>query len=302
VRSWPYTSAGFFRRRAEKGRIQCPLIPWVHSESDSEFDEEWWRENRRKGAGIVARHLKVLPEHQQRADVFVGKMQAMARRWANATEGAPVVLLGLHMRGTDKGAGRQITGPEAFIRYAESFVRGVISAGAVPALFLATDDGRFRRTIRAEWPRSLRGAIFAQQSKGRLTYDGEANFVQFAKDHHSVNLAILQDMLVLARGDMLLHGKSSVSEGVHFLAPHLHEQSANLDYAKGIPSPEEFQQKAHGIALERGADGGGSGSGAGATPASAGDSSPTATTTTGRRIPLWKKLKMLRRKGQTETR
>ena len=70
----------------------------------------------------------------------------------------------MHIRGTDKGAGREVVGPSAFLPFAEGFLDAAASAGAPAAIFLATGDGRFRDEVATAWPQRVREAIYWQGS------------------------------------------------------------------------------------------------------------------------------------------
>lgn len=181
---------------------------------------DWLGSMRERASKIVKKHYHLLPWLQSRIDVLVKSFGGED-------------CLAMHIRHTDKGAGRSKFTTQAFLPYAEAYVR----AGG-ECIFLATDSDRTWSEIRRLWPDTVVRKIIVQDGVFRSNSD-RPTFVQ--KDPARINTEILTEIYAMSKCSFLLHGFSAVSEAVIYLNPKLHNNSVNLDI-QDAPSPEAFQR------------------------------------------------------------
>ena len=168
-----------------------------HNESLT-YDAAWYAGHRREGARLVSSYLRLQP-------ALLAKVDRLAEQlFGQRSAEAPV--LGVHLRGTDKGkylqtagSGRQVA-PQEY----EPYVRAFLAAYPRARIFVATDSPSFLQEVREKWPR---GAL---RFVGEVLRD-EAN-VAFGKEHKRDNFRkgeeVLLDTLLLSRCDWLLHAAS----------------------------------------------------------------------------------------------
>lgn len=212
VRSWVYDRVPkSLRPHQGRGSNGTPMVrPTVH---------DWLGLMREKAAAIVKKYYRPLPWLQSRIDSLVrsfGEKDCLA----------------MHIRHTDKGAGRQKIPTQAFLPYAEAYVR----AGG-ECIFLATDSDKSWSEISRLWPLAVVRRIIVQEGAFRSPSD-KPTFVQ--KDPSRINTEILTDIYAMSGCSFLLHGFSAVSEAVIYLNPALHNNSVNLDLKEFAATPEEF--------------------------------------------------------------
>ena len=203
------------------------------------YNATWFAKQRTVAAGVVKDYLKVKPSIRVPLD---DAWKEMGER-----------VIGLHLRGTDKGGvGRQIVPPSAYLPYVRAY------CGKYPncEIFIATDDQRFIADIRASWPADLVGRIstqaslLAKASDRRLAkaeapgarrllpaspaagYEKIENHDLHARDS-SNGVACLKDIILLAKCDFMIYSASSVPESAIYFSPnsHLHSHGINLEYA-----------------------------------------------------------------------
>ena len=180
-----------------------------HNESFA-YDAAWYAGHRREGARLVSSYLRLQP-------VLLAKVDRLAEQlFGQRSAEAPV--LGVHLRGTDKGkylqtagSGRQVA-PEEY----EPYVRAFLAAYPRARIFVATDSPSFLQEVRDKWPR---GAL---RFVGEVLRD-EAN-VAFGKGHKRDNFRkgeeVLLDTLLLSRCDWLLHAASGAEPAAQTALPH----------------------------------------------------------------------------------
>jgi len=207
VRAWPYR--GWLKPKGQ------PL-------------HEWYQPMRQRANEITQRYYKALPSLQE------------AIHEANPHDNANSKCLSIHIRLTDKGAGRKKNSLETFEPYAQAFV----NSGMGNTLFIATDDARTIPTIQETWPQHMQSAQTLQvhfQKAAKRSSTSEATFL--IAPHHRINTEALVDIYGMAKCDCIIHGASAMSEAAQYLNyPNLHECSVNLD-DKGHISPEQFSEK-----------------------------------------------------------
>ena len=161
--------------------------------------------------------------------------------WSGGT-GGPV--LGVHLRGTDKGkylatagSGRPI-GPAEYEPYVLAFLR---AHGPNSSVFVATDSPSYLEHVRATWP-----AGRVRYSSDVLRHESNAAFVSGGRrrnggkggdGNYRKGEEVLLDVLLLAQCDFLLHAASGVAEFAIYYNPSLHAASVHLQYARGKQVP-----------------------------------------------------------------
>ena len=224
VRGWIYDRLPHSMRPHEKGWDSNDMNDAPSMERQPTTIHEWLGGMRQKAATIVKNYYRPLPWLQSRID------NMLFESFGDAKD-----CLAMHIRHTDKGAGRQKIPTEAFLPYAEAYIR----AGG-KCIFLATDSDRTWSEISHLWPLTVVRRIVVQEGAFRSSTD-RPTFVQ--KDPSRINTEILTDIYAMSKCGFLLHGFSAVSEAVIYLNPTLHDNSVNLDYVKYLaPSPEEFRR------------------------------------------------------------
>jgi len=197
-----------------------------HNESLA-YDAAWYAGHRREGARLVSSYLRLQPTLLAKVDLLAAKL------FGQRSAEAPV--LGVHLRGTDKGkylqtagSGRQV----APLEY-EPYVRAFLAAYPRARVFVATDSPSFLQEVRERWPRGVLRFV------GEVLRD-EAN-VAFGKGHKRDNFRkgeeVLLDTLLLSRCDWLLHAASGVAEFAIYWNFQLHERSVHLQYTRNRQRP-----------------------------------------------------------------
>jgi hypothetical protein len=221
-----------------------------HADRDA-YDEPWYRKYRERGHDMVANsgYFRVKPIVLQRVNAlwrrsfpFAQQQQQQQHNHVKDSNGTITTtttkILGVQMRGTDKGAGRYRVEPAEYVAYAVSFIQhyGVHNA----LLFVATDSKTyFERFVRllgdvdARYPalvRSQRNAVRAVEGDG-------ATFSLDGVDKHAIGLDVLTDLLCLARTHAFIHSASAVAEAVFYHNFALHSNSVHLEYTRKRQDP-----------------------------------------------------------------
>ena len=202
---------------------------------------EWLEPQRRIAARVAHQYLHVQPSlHQKAANVNPG-----------CSEQRP--CLGLHIRHSDKAAGRRIVATNEFL----PFVRAFAMEGG-RAIYLATDSWKVLEEIQSTWPKEIvemvRTIDNGRSDRGILTgndgnnhhsssavvrsHDETAVFDLASSSHHLTNQQVLVEILALSQCQYMVHGLSAVSEAALWMNRHsdgtvglgpLHRQSVNLE-------------------------------------------------------------------------
>ncbi len=145
------------------------------------------------------------------------------------------LILGIHLRGSDKGDGRKKTVGSDYLPYIKSFLEALPPGSG--KLFVATDDSRMLSFLHENNISNFYSNNDVLRSDGN-----EANFNKFKSKLAVVNEHVFQDILMLSTCDYLLHGDSAVSESAIYLNFNLHYRSVNLDM-KHETSPFQFKEQ-----------------------------------------------------------
>mmetsp|Transcript_41991 Transcript_41991/g.84272 ORF Transcript_41991/g.84272 Transcript_41991/m.84272 type:complete len:325 (-) Transcript_41991:328-1302(-) len=198
------------------------------------FSEEWYAAQRAEGSRLVHSYLRLKPHVLARLtavqDELFNARSDEGRRYNSIVRGP---LLGVHLRGTDKGrylqtagSGRPI-GPEEFEPYVRAFLD---THGSNASVFVATDSPSYLAHVRARWPK---GRVLVRQDVLRHERNVAFSGGPIGKSsNYRKGEEVLVDSLLLSRSDFLLHSASGVAEFAIYLSPRLHRNSVHLQYSR----------------------------------------------------------------------
>ena len=184
---------------------------------------EWLEPQRRIAHRVLNKYIHFLPSIQQAAS---SANPDCSLHQENKS------CLGIHIRQSDKAAGRRQIGTDEFLPYVEAFVQ----AGG-NWIYLATDSGKVLQHVQSHWPAYLQSKIRTLGDNVVRSNDHQAVFD--IASHHRTNTEILIEILALSKCQFLVHGLSAVTETSIWINVDLHDTSVNLedpDYLK----PKEF--------------------------------------------------------------
>jgi hypothetical protein len=130
--------------------------------------------------------------------------------------------LGLHIRHSDKAAGRRVVATDEFLPFARAFVH----AGG-QHIYLATDSQMVLKEIEHTWPVAVTSRIRTMGSDIVRSDNDTAVFDMGS--HHRTNQEILVEIYALSQCQFMVHGFSAVSESAIWTNLDLHRQSVNLE-------------------------------------------------------------------------
>ena len=176
----------------------------------------WYETQRARARRIVERYIRVKPHIAQKVDGFVQ---------AHFGHGK---VIGVHMRGTDKGTASlprhlmRIVKPPEYFRYIDDYAR----ANGPARIFVATDQQQFLSQVRNRFGER----VLSYDSK-RAT--GLLNPFQVKGDGYRKGEDVLIDCLLLSRTNFLLKCTSAVGEFAFYFNPaltgiDLNEQTRSL--------------------------------------------------------------------------
>jgi hypothetical protein len=179
---------------------------------------EWLEPQRKRASEVVQRYVN------PRA-----YLKATAAK-ANPGCSLQAPCLGLHIRHSDKAAGRRVVETKEFLPFAEAFVKAASAAGVSPSIYLATDSTMVLREIELNWPKTVRDLIrTAGDDLLRSDSDVAVFDLDGAKQHHRTNQEVLVEIIALSMCQFIIHGFSAVSEAAIWMDNRLHELSVNLE-------------------------------------------------------------------------
>lgn len=190
------------------------------------FDEAWYATQRAEGSRLVHSYLRLQPHVSARLAAVQEQLFG-----ASTLRSGPV--LGVHLRGTDKGRYMQTAGSGGAVGPAEyePYVRAFLDAhGSNASVFVATDSPSFLAEVRARWPP---GRVRFRHDV--LRHERNVAFAGGSASSRSANYRkgeeVLLDTLLLSRCDFLLHSASGVAEFAIYWSPRLHQHSVHLQYS-----------------------------------------------------------------------
>jgi hypothetical protein len=162
---------------------------------------------------------------------ILAKLRRLQRRLLDSSSGP---VLGVHLRGTDKGkylamagSGQQID-PAAYLPYVSAF----LAAHRNASVFVATDSPSFLREVRSTWPGRVRYREDVLRDEGNAAFRKPAASGNYRKGEE-----VLLDALLLSRCDWLLHAASGVAEFAIYWSPQLHNRSVHMQYTQHRQRP-----------------------------------------------------------------
>lgn len=168
----------------------------------------WLAPQRERAARVVQLYFRFRPYLRQRADM------------ANPDCSINHPCLGIHVRHSDKAAGRRVIDVAEFLPYCQQFV----NQGGVQ-IYLATDSAAVVTEIQTRWPE----AIAAKVRTVNVVRSKDATAVFDMASHHTTNQEVLVEILALSRCQFMVHGHSAVSEAAIWTNFALHGTSVNLE-------------------------------------------------------------------------
>jgi alpha 1,2-mannosyltransferase len=184
--------------------------------------QTWLAPARQQGHAAVHKYIRFRPYLLKQAHTVN----------ANCSLAHP--CLGMHIRHSDKAAGRRVVATEEFLPYAKAFVH----AGG-QWIYVATDSTLVLQEIQSTWPLYIQQRIrtlddhfhtihtpiasksIVRSSNGTAVFD--------IGSHHVTNQQVLVEILALSQCQFLIHGLSAVSEAAIWIHLDLHERSVNLE-------------------------------------------------------------------------
>jgi hypothetical protein len=181
---------------------------------------EWLEPQRHLAHKVITKYIQFLPQIEEKANLV------------NPGCSLENACLGIHIRQSDKAAGRRQIQTDEFLPYAEAF----IEAGG-KWVYLATDSGKVMEHIRKEWPRYLQKVIRSMGDNVVRSNDDKAVFD--IASHHRTNTEIMIEILALSKCQFMIHGLSAVTETSIWINVDLHYTSVNLE-DPDLPEPKDF--------------------------------------------------------------
>ena len=183
----------------------------------------WLEPQRMRAHAVVQKYIRFRPYLHERA------------RQVNPTCTLPNnACLGLHIRHSDKAAGRRRIETVEFLDYAKAFVQ----AGG-KHIYLATDSTNVVNEIMQEWPHNVKQRVrfahgMVRSNDTKAVFDlslSSSDALSSTKPlhHHRTNQDALVEILALSQCQFLVHGLSAVSESAIWINAELHNRSANLE-------------------------------------------------------------------------
>lgn len=180
---------------------------------------EWLEPQREFGSRVVKKFIRPKPHIRQMAN----EANPGCSKDTNP-------CLGLHIRHSDKAAGRRQVSLHEFLPYVEAFI---FSGGQ--QVYVATDSHKVLEEIRETWPKHVQERLRALPNIVRSS-DEQAVFE--IESHHRVNTEILVEIYALANCQYMVHGFSAVSESAIWLNYKLHAGGVNLEDPERLNAAE----------------------------------------------------------------
>lgn len=171
---------------------------------------EWLEPQRRRAHDVIQRYFRFRPY----------LMEAAAR--VNPDCDNRHLCLGLHIRHSDKAAGRVVVPVADFVPYVDAFFR----AGG-DFLYVATDSSAVIDEVQQSWPVAWTSRM--RTLGNDVTRSTNRTAVFDLASHHRTNQEVLVEILALAKCQFLVHGLSAVSETSIWINLKQHNRSVNLE-------------------------------------------------------------------------
>lgn len=182
---------------------------------------EWLEPQRHVAHDVLVRYIRFLPHIRDEAERI------------NPNCSMKNSCLAVHIRQSDKAAGRRQIQTDEFLPYVEAFVQ---SGGSW--VYLATDSAKVVEHVKTQWPKYLQDKIRSIGDDIVRSNDNQAVFD--IASHHQTNTEILIEILALAKCQFTIHGLSAVTETSIWINVDLHYTSVNLEDPEHLV-PSEFK-------------------------------------------------------------
>lgn len=248
--------------------VDDPKPPPGSNETDT-YDDAWYSRHRREGHRLVRAYLRLKPRlaaELRRAEAQLLGAPVPPGAAADAEGGPPAgreaaatgrpvdaaskgdraqqipprgEVLGVHLRGTDKGkylasaaSGRPVP-PREYEPYVDAFLRSHPNG----TVFVATDSPAFLAEVKTRWLQRWPGAPFRWRedilrSEANAAFDRRGVGGGTPPSNARKGEEVLIDALLLARCDWLLHSASGVAEFAIYSNLKLHRRSVHLQYTR----------------------------------------------------------------------
>eukprot|EP01084_Bolivina_argentea_P258324 435474_1 len=157
------------------------------------------------------------------------------------------VVLGVHMRGTDKvqpWSIRHVIKPEQYMSYIASFIEYF---GPKAKIFFATDDQNYLMFVKNNWYKYVKeykqysfNNVVKTQNNVTRSSNSTAVFNLNIKSKYNIGKQVLLDILLLSKCDWFIHSSSAVSEAVFYNNFKLHYHSVHIEYTENRQIPFWF--------------------------------------------------------------
>ena len=200
---------------------------------------EWWEPQRVRAHRVVSQYFRFRPHLTQavtqRINPYCQQQGHNNREDGGNRETAKVWCLGIHVRHSDKAAGRRVLPLDAFVPYVQAF----FEAGG-DYLYVATDSAQVINDIQSTWPSTWQSKIRHLGNQVVRSTNRTAVF-DLTPSHHRTNQEVLMEILALSHCHFLVSGLSAVSETSIWINLNLHNRSVNLEDPQHIAASDFAQ-------------------------------------------------------------
>ena len=188
---------------------------------------EWLEPQRAIAHRVVKQYIRFQPEIQQAA-TRVNPDCDSGHSWC----------LGLHIRQSDKAAGRRVLSTNEFLPFAQAFVH----AGG-QHIYLATDSHAVVKEIEQTWPEPVTSRV-RTMGDDTVRSDNTTAVFEMGISHHRTNQEVLVEILALSNCQFMVHGLSAVSESSIWINKDFPLRSVNLEDPEHL-TPAAFGALVH---------------------------------------------------------
>jgi hypothetical protein len=181
---------------------------------------DWLAPQRQSAHSVLKRHIQFLPRIKTKAERV------------NPYCSIKNSCLGIHIRHSDKAAGRRHIDTDEFLPYVKAF----LDAGG-KWVYIATDSEKAFDYIKSKWPQNVLKVIRSMGDDVVRSNNLQAVFD--IDSHHRTNEEILVEILALSKCQFMIHGLSAVTESSIWINIDLHYTSVNLEDPQH-PDENEF--------------------------------------------------------------
>lgn len=195
------------------------------------YYEEWYFAQRSKANKIVRKYFRYKPE-------IYGHVDRVWNEFIGESDADKFEILGVHMRGTDKAAGRRKIGASEYLKYIHRFIE-YFGRDHVK-VFVATDDANYLMEVKQSLDHlddARYDKIWFAQNDVVRSNTSKAVFELQGVSRYEIGKNVITDILLLSKCDWFIHSASAVAEAVHYNNILLHNKSVHLEYKKKRQSP-----------------------------------------------------------------